>query len=206
MNEYDDNRLESGVGSRRVLFQRRIQYVFNAGVLLVFLLPAVLLTLFVPNALIDRPQISGFVTMVHDVLPQGWGFFTRDPREPAITIWEPIGQNRWEQTSAISNAAPKSLFGFDRTVRTEQYEIDALTQNTSSAGWEECKSGDVSQCLKNFHGSKTSTRSSGEDLRFCGELALVQQSPVPWAWAGTETMMPAEFRVIEAQCHHSERR
>ncbi|WP_092604725.1 SdpA family antimicrobial peptide system protein [Actinopolyspora xinjiangensis] len=205
MNEQDDHEMESDAGSRRVSFPNRIRHVFNTGVSLAVLLPAVLLTLFVPNALIDRPRISGVVTVVHDVLPQGWGFFTRDPREPAVMVWEPTGRNRWERTSAVSNAEPKSLFGLDRTVRTEQYEIDALTQNTSQAGWTECKSGDIDQCLRDFHGNIPSTRSLGGVIRFCGELALVQQPPVPWAWAGTQTKMPVEFRVIEAQCHHAER-
>ncbi|WP_226360941.1 SdpA family antimicrobial peptide system protein [Pseudonocardia sp. ICBG1142] len=138
---------------------------------------------------------------VRSLLPQGWGFFTKNPREPALSIYAQRSGS-WRVISEGSNASPKRAYGLDRTARTEQYEIEDLLKQSEKMPWTGCSVGDdLGSCLTNSdkkHHQPVSLAS--EHPRFCGNIALVTTDPVPWAWANHLFTQPSHYKLLTSSC------
>lgn len=61
---------------------------------------------------------------VATLLPQGWAFFTRSPREPQIYLFEEIDGKVVKKS--YPNASMESAFGFTRKVRSKGIELGHL--------------------------------------------------------------------------------
>lgn len=139
------------------------------------------------------------VRLVVALAPQGWGFFTRNPQGPEPTMlrrevdgWSPAGPGR--------NAEPSNLFGFRRIPRARGVELGLLAHELKDSAWHECKEAPA-VCVEQLPVSAVIPNESPVPL-YCGELALVRQEPVPWAWSHTPTpvVMPSFVARIEVQC------
>jgi antimicrobial peptide system SdpA family protein len=60
------------------------------------------------------------------LFPQGWGFFTKDPKEVTIDVYEVDNQNL--KLVTINNFSLQNLFGFSREARYIGYELGKLEQ------------------------------------------------------------------------------
>lgn len=148
------------------------------------------------NAL-DLPAQDVRLTVA--LAPQGWGFFTRNPQGAGTYLlrrevdgWSPAGPGR--------NAEPSNLFGFRRVPRARGVEMGRLVQALGSDAWQECK--DLpGTCVDGLPVSAVIPNDNPVPL-YCGELAVVRQEPVPWAWssASAPVVMPSFVARIEVQC------
>ena len=82
-----------------------------------------------PLSLKRSKQIS-----IASVLPEGWGFFTRSPREPSILLF----QAKDGQYQLVNKTAgDKSyLFGLARTSRSISDELRSMVSNISDSAWQ----------------------------------------------------------------------
>lgn len=137
---------------------------------------------------------------IRSLLPQGWGFFTKNPREPVLSIYA-YRSGSWIAISEGSSTSPKRAYGLDRTARTEQYEIEDLLKQADRIPWTDCSVRDLGSCLAdgyNGHQQPVSLRS--EHPRFCGNIALVTTDPVPWAWANHLLAQPSRYKLLTSSC------
>lgn len=120
-----------------------------------------------PNVLLGAE--SPMREPVGSVLPQGWAFFTRDPRTPIMT---PLGA----KPSELEHSARRFL-PFDRSVRTIEGE---LTIVGGEAVWSECPVS-VSSCDDALV-SRQALVNNHVGRRLCGAMVLTRREPVPFAW------------------------
>ncbi len=131
------------------------------------------------NALPHNPQSPGRTReqQTRLALPEGWGFFTRDPREPDLILVRRSTGGQWATTPP--HASAKNLMGLDRTSRAYPVETLRLLEG-ARFGFVECER-DWSSCLSEARVNVVRNRRA--DPVLCGDVGLLRRAPPPWAWA-----------------------
>jgi antimicrobial peptide system SdpA family protein len=113
------------------------------------------------------------------LLPQGWGFFTRDPRE-AITMAYKIENGELRELT-VQNASVKNYLGFSRNSRFVGIDLSKILEQISSDTWKNGK-GDFAQQIP---ATPDTILVLQERLKFFpeGEYVFYQYQPIPFAWA-----------------------
>lgn len=131
------------------------------------------------------------------VLPQGWGFFTRSPREAFPVAYRVGPSGQWEE--AALGARSNYLGGFGRRSRVQNIEMGLLL-NASGAEWQPCD-GEVSACLHAI-GAMAIVANPSPSPILCGDIGFVMREPIPWAWyRSAETVqMPTKTLRLNVTC------
>lgn len=132
-------------------------------------------------------------------LPQGWAFFTRDPREPRMLVYAQENHT-WRSGLIGPHASPRNLFGMNRASKAQGVEIGGLFTAVKDSAWTACED-DVPTCLDAVPVTTTVTNIAPRPT-LCGTVGLARQKPVPWAWSKSrdEIIMPSEILKIEVSC------
>lgn len=132
------------------------------------------------------------------LLPQGWAFFTRNPREPTLEAWAQA-RGGW-QLLPLNVSGTTELLGFRRTLRLRTMELGSLASSLQPEDWKVC-SGSINGCVAAGTLSSVTrivNRSSARQL--CGPLVLAIREPQPWAWRSRAVSMPARATRVDAEC------
>ena len=135
------------------------------------------------------------------VAPEGWAFFTRDPREPVVVVHAPAGGGGWRALE-LANFQRANLFGLRRTSRLVTTEVTELLREVSPEDWIPCRA-PVAECLEeSLPPVHTAERSSPLLPALCGPLAIQVRERVPWAWSGSRDriQMPAKVVRLDVRC------
>jgi len=113
--------------------------------------------------------------------PQGWGFFTRNPREEEIFVYREIN-GKWLKCN-ISYGDPSFYFGASRNARKIIVEeLQLVSQIKDSTMW---VNGDLTNTLSYTFNRlpvlKLSAFTTSPELS--GDFILMKQKNVPWAWS-----------------------
>lgn len=132
--------------------------------------------------------------------PEGWKFFTREPEEPRLLPWmrSPLGV--WSPAHLGANAEPRNLFGLGRMSRAQAVEMGQLVSDVENAVWHDCNL-PIDACLE--EAPIVATIANRHTLHsLCGDVGLVLQRPVPWAWARRRVYveMPTKLMRIRVAC------
>jgi antimicrobial peptide system SdpA family protein len=132
-------------------------------------------------------------------LPQGWSFFTADGRaERSFAFLK--RDDGWTLAVPLHNASPATLFGVDRSRRAQGAELGGLFGRVPVDAWTPC-SGTLDACLDAANVS-LQISSLAPFPTLCGEVGLVAQRPVPYAWAraGGDIVMPSRVAKLRVTC------
>lgn len=145
--------------------------------------------------------------VVRQVMPEGWAFFTRDPREADMTAWV-HGDEAWEPAVERHHASPLNLFGLRRADNATNIEMGLIyyTALEQKAEWSDCPPAleeseqTVSACLEQMPAVRVGNATPIPQL--CGPVSITRQEPLPWAWAaeGVEEQMPMEALRLDVRC------
>jgi len=131
-------------------------------------------------------------------VPEGYGFFTRDPQETRVLIY------RWDGRKVTpANEADYRGFGFaglSRKSSTRGLEMKVAMTAVPKDRWTPCKSA-IEPCLReSLVPTKIVPAMSSRTL--CGRFVLRQQKPVPWAWARSShrIQMPSTIALVDYDC------
>jgi len=140
-------------------------------------------------------ETSEFRTLV----PEGWAFFTRDPREESIFLFI-RRDGAWESASMGPNGSVANAFGLNRASRAQGVETALIVNRFSTSAFRECR-GVAADCLETTK-SAGSLQNNSPDPSLCGDVGIVMRKPVPWAWwsSGQSVVMPARILRIYAGC------
>jgi len=132
---------------------------------------------------------------IKTAVPEGWGFFTRNPREPDITLYENHG-GHWRKAEHMPISSASNLSGIDRLPRAQSVELGMLLNalNESDA-WTPCD-GDLESCLKGVRQVSLHPQWRYPALR--GLVAFIRQEPVPWAWVESRATIRMPIELIVA--------
>src|SRR4051812_32531054 len=77
--------------------------------------------------------------------PQGWGFFTRNPREPQIVPF--LRNGHWRSANLGPHAQFKYALGLNRRSRAQGVEMGLLLGKLGIAEWTPCEA-ELATCLE----------------------------------------------------------
>jgi antimicrobial peptide system SdpA family protein len=133
-------------------------------------------------------------------LPEGWAFFTRDPKEPEFLMFHPRSDGSWTR-AARPNDSLSTVFGFSRFLRSLNVERGLLVAPFREGDWRPCTSR-PELCLADWQGTIFTVKNRTPGATVCGPVAFVKQDRVPWAWSRSvdADRMPSRVLRMEARC------
>jgi len=147
---------------------------------------------------LNLPASSQLWSLLRPTVPEGWGFFTKSPRDDDFYIYSlqtgtPVSIFRGPVLRAIN------AFGLERAPRAQGAEYGLLIQSLQAANWSPCD-GDLARCAARLPAHTLRNPSSHPLL--CGPLLMMQQPPLPWAWTGfhPQPQMPMNVVRVKVTC------
>jgi antimicrobial peptide system SdpA family protein len=136
------------------------------------------------------------------VLPEGWAFFTRDPRDDRMMPYVRGADAVWSTASHTPNFQPRNLFGIDRAGRAQGVEMGLLMDAARDAERQACEESPVA-CLERAPVARKLSNTSPRPT-LCGEVGFVFQRAIPWAWSRSsreKTLhMPSKVLRLDIEC------
>jgi antimicrobial peptide system SdpA family protein len=133
-------------------------------------------------------------------VPQGWKFFTKNPRDERINALAKNQHGSWISVLRGSNAGAANLFGIRRNSRAQSIELGLITSSFKEAQWTSCS--ERAEFCINKAPTVASITNVSPSPTLCGEIAFVRDAPVPWAWsrAKRRVIMPSKFIKVNLSC------
>ncbi len=88
--------------------------------------------------------------------------------------------------------------GLNRLGRSQGTELAILVQQVPPAGWSDCRQAPA-VCLSRLPGNRTIADTSTHRT-VCGDVGLVVQQVLPWAWRDLRTVMPSRVARVRVAC------
>ncbi|MBX2947434.1 MAG: SdpA family antimicrobial peptide system protein [Cyclobacteriaceae bacterium] len=137
---------------------------------------------------------------VRRIFPEGFSFFTRDPREPQVILYT---KNAITEVIERSNSI-NYYFGFSRYGRALSIELSSIWETVRNQKWYDCYT-----CTQNCFNDEIlphySIQNSTPSPFICGEYYLKITEPIPWAWAksfkSSNRSMPCKMISISIKCN-----
>ena len=108
--------------------------------------------------------------------PQGWGFFTKSPRESKIDVYKKK-KKKWEKIT-FKNASKENVFGFSRKSRIVFMETMIINQKIKEKDWKEYKG------IENLNIPTEIFEIDNANLNYLKneEFILIKSKTLPWSW------------------------
>ncbi|MFK7846785.1 MAG: SdpA family antimicrobial peptide system protein [Rhodothermales bacterium] len=133
------------------------------------------------------------------ILPEGWAFFTRDPRQPSLYGYKNVNGS-WviheNQNSRLSN-----LLGVQRKSRTLGLELDVIVSQRGDSSWVECED-EINICYQHDSLNPIPVNNTTVVKTLCGEFIVQERKPVPWAWSSNykNIHLPSKYLYFDIAC------
>lgn len=133
------------------------------------------------------------------VAPQGWSFFTKNPRDEDIYLYK-IEGSRLHKKSIVNMQASQG-FGIDRENRLISTKLLKITAGIARKDWLTYK-GDVTKFVESIGVDKFAVINvKVKEPSLCGKYCVVLKEPVPWSWSDLKHVkMPSRFVIINFNC------
>jgi antimicrobial peptide system SdpA family protein len=153
-----------------------------------------------PANALDLPFENAIKPPLQAVVPEGWGFFTRDPREARLLPFRNEA-GTWRPALEGPNGEAWNAFGMNRAARAQGVEMGLIEFAIPTDAWKDCNA-EIATCLDPLPvAAQILNPTPGPTL--CGEVTFAHRDPVPWAWAAStpdETSMPSKVVKVNVKC------
>lgn len=138
---------------------------------------------------------EGMKTKLNTIFPEGWSFFTRNPREPLLESFNIVDNNL--VPIPLSNSSSENFFGFSRKSRVKGFEASMIVSDIPSNIWKEDTGIDYK---KHINDSVINIKPKQSNTYFKkGVYLFVLKKPIPWAWAGKNQEKYAPYSVAKVK-------
>jgi antimicrobial peptide system SdpA family protein len=124
---------------------------------------------------------------VSRLLPQGWAFFTRDPREDRLTAHRLGEDAQLEPFGRSPHSRWVNILGLNRRSRAEGVEIALLVagvQQLDPNPWTSCQDAPGTCALAMAEAGRVHELNPVVPRPLvCGDIIVKLEAPVPWAWS-----------------------
>lgn len=128
--------------------------------------------------------------------PQGWGFFTRNPREENIILYKlDNGENIKQVTN--KNFTPSNYFGLSRRQRYEAIQISMLLSDIKEEKFLRCDQANFQDC--NLCKVKINRDGLIHTGYFTGTYFIKKEKTIPWAWSKSKENLINPYKIIELE-------
>lgn len=118
------------------------------------------------------------------VFPQGWGFFTKNPRESSLLGFH-VPLSGEPVVLTVNNSSPGMLGGIRKTNRLTNIELTSLLKSVDSSAWRDCKRSRA-ECVKLAGSGRVQSlqviRNPAPHPTVCGTTVLLREGSRVWAW------------------------
>lgn len=140
------------------------------------------------------PASKRVANVAREVVPEGWSFFTKSPRESFVVAYDDEG----DEVSTAPNAQGKWVFGLNRASRLGGIDVERVMRKLGPGDWRRCAAGvSVSVCGEGLEHRSVRVTDGVDSL--CGKVTLAREEPVPWAFRGADPLIE-EIAVVEVLC------
>jgi len=170
------------------------RFVCFWGVLIIFI--GVVALSFMPYNPIRLSTNTKFAML--NIAPQGWGFFTRNPREERFMVFD---ENKNEIDFRITSAS--NLFGLKRRNRAMTSEVANILNKVNANNVISCD-GSIFDCISNLEINQLDTVDNiVSSPVLCGKYFIKIQKPIPWAWSKSwkEIIIPYKMASVMITCN-----
>jgi len=142
---------------------------------------------------------GGLRVVVHEVAPEGWQFFTKDPQDPTIVPYR-LEDGRWTSAQLQGSLHLSTIFGLDRIARVQGVELGIVTSQIPENAWLPCKIS-PGTCLQKIPAELT-VHDVQPYPTLCGDVGFANQAPVPWSRARRNPIpvMPSSVARVNVLC------
>lgn len=162
---------------------------------------AVILISSVPSNPLKPSQKT--VMNMRTLIPQGWSFFTKNPREVSPIIFKKY-DGQWENIS-YKNASYRNLFGLSRKSRSLMVSLGNKTGKIPKQDWGEYPI-EIKKTYKSSYLDKFDIPNfsviTDKPNKLCGDILVLEKEYIPWAWSrNSENLnMPAKAIILNIEC------
>lgn len=146
----------------------------------------------------DNPVSLNYsnVQRIHDFIPQGWAFFTRNPREDVVKLYK-IENSRLVYVNNTSSLSFEDLFGIKRHKRHISAELsDIIININKTKEWHEFRNTVFLQAVNTIQTSDTIVNKFKKKLLTSGEYVIYSSRRMPWAWESSAVNLPYKLKKI----------
>lgn len=138
-------------------------------------------------------------------VPQGWAFFTRNPREAQIVIYQKTADNRFEEISQ-RHSSHNNLFGLKRKASKILSELQFIKREINDSLYQNTMWSYQEKIYSKVPLEVVSVQNQMEDQILCGEYIVIYQKTVPWAWSRSlyRIKMPTKIIRLNILCNDRE--
>ncbi|HMO38475.1 MAG TPA: SdpA family antimicrobial peptide system protein [Saprospiraceae bacterium] len=143
-----------------------------------------------------------FNRQVYTFMPQGWAFFTRNPREAQVQLYQQDDKGDWRKVQHF-HAHYSNAFGLSRRTTTLITELQYFkTNDLQDEDFINCESNYQRGIVGCVPDSTIVLQNKFDKPILCGEYILTFQEPVPWAWSRSmhKISMPSKVIRLNIQC------
>lgn len=136
--------------------------------------------------------------IISQILPQGWGFFSKSPREEYLSVY---GANS-ELSPNWPNMKMSNLFGINRFGRAQGTEIGLFFGELQEEDFKKC-SKTINECIEEMKEIKpVEIINYTPKKTLCGEQYITLHEPMPWAWSSSEkrNYKSSKLAKVELKC------
>jgi len=120
-----------------------------------------------------------------NMLPQGWGFFSKNPRDVVVSVYD----YNTKANLLIPRSSYKYFFGLSRKQGKLAMEIGALAGEIADSLW-------VKDFEANYElGEFVHKKSIFKNKLLCDTIVLANKERKPWAWHSYQNLKYPEFFV-----------
>ena len=124
------------------------------------------------------------------VAPQGWGFFTKSPKDEYLLLFKKRENDSLEPLIQ-KNFTLNNIYGISRKQRFLSLEVSKLMSQTTNDQWNNCTEENINKCLvQKVDLNQLSSRNLLE-----GDYLVLREKHIPWAWAKSG-ISKKKFKII----------
>lgn len=136
------------------------------------------------------------VLISKSVLPEGFSFFTRNPKEPTLHLYKLVAGKL--QRLPQNNAHYKNAFGIIRKTRSENVELGSILSTLNGRKWGRCVNLSVDDCISSSVIIPKYTISNlNEEPQLCGDFVIQNVEAMPYAWNSFKKKIYMPYEIIE---------
>lgn len=160
-------------------------------------LVALLVGTYSPQDVFRAPP-PGLQNVIARFLPQGWSFFTKDPRESTYIVMRD-GSRAPEAINDITKLTSRDLSGLSRQRRNDMVQYEILTRTITETG---CPA-NTHSCPAQENNGRVQVLNPLLNPRLCGPFDAVAYEHIPWHWLEFSAERFRKTHIVEVtlDCH-----
>lgn len=148
------------------------------GLLYLFFISYIMI-ISVPNPIKTRYSIFK-MNFLHKSIPEGWGFFTKDPRSENTEIFSKSSDKKLTKINLINNQA-LYFFGANRSARQLNSKLGQISTQVEDENWIKISKEKSKSDIDKLDSLNIPIFYASEPC-FFGDFIITKSKPVSWSW------------------------